>query len=180
MIQPWLDTLKNFIFYDADTEFYAKVFPDSVPRHELLRVSRMTHFDLPAVLAIEKQNYLFPWSRDVFEDCLKAHYDCWVCKESGRILGYCLMTVGAGEAHILNISVDPNQQRKGIGRKMLTHLFVQAKAEAETIFLEVRPSNIAAMALYEDMGFNQIGIRKNYYPASQGREDAVMLAMQLF
>lgn len=174
------DKLKTLVVYDADKEFYAKVFPGSVPRRDLFRMRRMTVADLPQVLAIERQNYLFPWEEDIFEDCLKSGYSCWVCEELDRVLGYCLLSVAVGEAHILNISVDPAEQKQGIGRKMLQHLIDVARGRAETVFLEVRPSNDVAIALYEDMGFNEIGIRKNYYPAENGREDAIMLALQLF
>lgn len=95
-------------------------------------------------------------------------------------MGYSLLSIAVGEAHILNISVDPNEQKQGIGRKMLENLIAVAKGRAETVFLEVRPTNTVAIALYESMGFNEIGIRKGYYPAENGREDAIMLALQLF
>ena len=88
--------------------------------------------------------------------------------------------MAVGEAHILNISVAPNEQGQGIGRRMLEHLIELATGKAETIFLEVRPSNVGAIALYEKMGFNEIGVRKGYYPATHGREDAIMLALELF
>lgn len=175
-----LDTIKKLVIYDADKEFYAKVFPDSVPRKDLFRLRRMTAADLPEVLVIERKNYPFPWEEDVFEDCFKAGYSCWVCEELDKVLGYSLLSIAVGEAHILNISVDPAAQKQGIGRKMLKHLIEVARGRAETIFLEVRPTNTAAIALYEDMGFNEIGIRKGYYPAENGREDAIMLALQLF
>jgi ribosomal-protein-alanine N-acetyltransferase len=175
-----LDTLKNWVIYDADKEFYAKVFPDSVPRKDLLRMRRMTAADLPQVLAIERKNYPFPWEEDIFADCLKAGYSCWICEELDRVLGYCLLSIAVGEAHVLNISVDPAEQKQGIGRKMLQHLLEVSRGRAETVFLEVRPSNTIAIALYEDIGFNEIGIRKGYYQAENGREDAIMLALQLF
>ena len=174
------DRLKTLVVYDADKEFYAKIFPDSVPRKDLFRMRRMTTADLPQVLIIEKKNYPFPWEEDIFEDCLKMGYSCWVCEEMDKVLGYCLLSIAVGEAHILNISVDPAEQKQGIGRKMLQHLIDTARGRAETVFLEVRPSNPVAIALYNDMGFNEIGIRKNYYPAENGREDAIMLALQLF
>ncbi|MFI3177939.1 MAG: ribosomal protein S18-alanine N-acetyltransferase, partial [Methylococcaceae bacterium] len=89
-------------------------------------------------------------------------------------------SIAVGEAHILNISVDPVEKNQGIGRKMLENLIDVARGRAETVFLEVRPSNTAAIALYEDVGFNEIGVRKGYYPAENGREDAIMLALTLF
>jgi len=179
-MRGWLDRIKNFIIYDADREFYAKVFPGSVARQDLWLFRRMSHSDLADVLAIENQNYPFPWTKDVFTDCFRAGYGCWICEEMGTVLAYGLVSIAVGEAHILNISVDPAQQGQGIGRRMLQHLIDTARGRAETVFLEVRPSNTVAIALYEDMGFNEIGIRKGYYPAENGREDAIMFALQLF
>lgn len=175
-----LDKIKNLVVYDADREFYAKVFPDSVEKKDLLRLRIMTHADLPKVLEIERKNYQFPWEEDIFTDCFKAGYSCWVCELQDKVLAYSLLSIAVGEAHILNISVDPVEQKQGIGRKMVEHLIEVARGRAETVFLEVRPTNTAAIALYEDIGFNEIGIRKGYYPAENGREDAIMLALQLF
>lgn len=175
-----VDKIKDFVLYDADKEFYAKVFPDSVTKKDLMRLRTMTNADLPAVMAIERKNYTFPWSEDIFRDCFKAGYSCWVCEAQGKVLGYSLLSLAVDEAHILNISVDPAEQSQGIGRKMMENLINYARGRAETVFLEVRPSNTTAIALYEDLGFNEIGIRKGYYPAENGREDAIMLALQLF
>jgi ribosomal-protein-alanine N-acetyltransferase len=175
-----VDKIKDLVMYDADKEFYAKVFPDSVTKQDLMRLRKMTHTDLPAVMVIERKNYAFPWGEDIFRDCFKAGYSCWVCEVQNKVLGYSLLSLAVGEAHILNLSVDPEEQNQGIGRKMMKNLIDYARGRAETVFLEVRPSNIAAIALYEDLGFNEIGIRKNYYPAENGREDAIMLALQLF
>ncbi|PKM13589.1 MAG: ribosomal-protein-alanine N-acetyltransferase [Gammaproteobacteria bacterium HGW-Gammaproteobacteria-3] len=181
-MQAFLQRVKDFVIYDADREFYAKVFPDSVTRSDLQRLRKMNTDDLAAVLAIEAENYNFPWSEGIFKDCFRAGYNCWVCEEMGRILGYSIVSIAVGEAHILNISVHPAEQGQGIGRKLLEHLIEIARGKkAETIFLEVRPSNISAIALYEKMGFNEIGVRKAYYPAANNaREDALMLALQIF
>jgi ribosomal-protein-alanine N-acetyltransferase len=175
-----LEKIKNWLVYDADREFYAKVFPDSMSRRDLMRIRRMTVSDLPSVAAIEKKGYQFPWGEDIFRDCLKARYDCWVCEERDKVLGYCIASIAVGEGHVLNLCVDPAEQGQGIGRKLLENLIDSARGRAETVFLEVRPSNTAAIALYENMGFNEIGIRKGYYPAENGREDALMLALELF
>ncbi len=173
------DRIKDFVVYDADRDFYAQVFPDSVTRKDLLRLRKMTISDLPEVMVIENTNYQFPWGEDIFRDCFRAGYNCWVCEESEKVLGYSIISIGAGEAHILNISVDPKEQSQGIGRKMLENLIDTARGQADTVFLEVRPSNPIAIALYENIGFNEIGIRKGYYPAENGREDAIMLALHL-
>ncbi|MGR9013668.1 MAG: ribosomal protein S18-alanine N-acetyltransferase [Gammaproteobacteria bacterium] len=175
-----LEKIKNFMIYDADREFYAKIFPDSVGRKDLMRLRKMRSSDLPGVLAIERANYHSPWGEDIFRDCFKANYSCWVCEENDTVLGYSILAMAVGEAHILNICVAAAEQGQGIGRKMLENLIETARGRAETMFLEVRPSNTVAIALYEKMGFNEIGVRKGYYPAENGREDALMLAMQIF
>lgn len=179
-MRGWMDKIKKLMVYDADREFYAKIFPDSVERKDLMRMRIMTHADLSRVLEIERKNYQFPWEEDIFTDCFKAGYSCWVCEEQNRVLAYGLLSIAVGEAHILNISVDQAEQKQGIGRKMLEHLIEIARGRAETVFLEVRPTNTVAIALYENTGFNEIGVRKDYYPAENGREDAIMLALQLF
>ena len=174
-----LDRLKDFIIYDADVEFYAKVFPDSVGRKELMRLRKMNRSDLPQVVAIEKSSYQFPWGEDIFRDCLNTRYDCWVCELGDDILGYGIMSMAVGESHILNLCVSPKEQKQGIGRKILEHLILIAKKEAEQMFLEVRPSNTGAIALYDSIGFNEIGVRKGYYEAVNGREDGLMFALEL-
>lgn len=180
MLGMMLDKIKDFVVYDADREFYAKLFPDSVGRKDLMRLRKMRSSDLPGVMAIERANYQFPWGEDIFRDCFRANYSCWVCEEQDNVLGYSILAMGVDEAHILNICVAPDEQGQGIGRKMLENLIEVARGRAETMFLEVRPSNTVALALYQNMGFNEIGIRKGYYPAENGREDAIMLALQIF
>lgn len=176
-----LHQLKTTLLYDADREFYAKVFPDSVTAKDLLRIRRMDHADLPEVMAIEQHNYDFPWSEGVFIDCFRTGtYSNWVLVAADEsIVGYCILSVAAGEAHIMNVSVHPNFQRQGAGRKMMEHLIEYARTRAEQVLLEVRPSNPGAIDLYLKLGFREIGVRKNYYPAQFGREDAIMLALDL-
>ncbi|WP_442919615.1 ribosomal protein S18-alanine N-acetyltransferase [Methylobacter sp.] len=175
-----LEKIKDFMVYDADREFYAKLFPNSVGRKDLMRLRKMRNTDLPQVMAIERASYRFPWGEDIFRDCFRANYNCWVCEEQDTVLGYSILSIAVGEAHVLNICVAPAEQGQGIGRKMLENLIELARGRAETMFLEVRPSNTVAIALYQDMGFNEIGIRKGYYEAENGREDAIMLALQIF
>lgn len=176
-----IDKAKEFVVYDADKEFYAKVFPDSVERKDLMRLRKMRHNDLPSVLEIETKNYNFPWSEGTFKDCLKSmHYSCWVCEELDEVVGFSILSTGAGEAHIMNICVNPDIHKQGVGSKLLENMIGLASKKAETIFLEVRPSNKAAVLLYEKRGFNKIGVRKSYYPSVNGsREDAVILALDL-
>ncbi len=136
--------------------------------------------DIDAVIAIETAAYPFPWSEGIFRDCLRAGYSCWVLEAGADILGYCILSVAACEAHVLNVCVGIQYQGKGYGRRLMKRLFDLARwHRAERIYLEVRPSNAKAIALYHDLGFNEIGRRPNYYPASQGREDALVMAIEL-
>jgi [ribosomal protein S18]-alanine N-acetyltransferase len=178
-MRGWMDKIKSVLVYDADKQFYARVFPESLSRTDLLRLRTMTYADLATVVEIERLNYPFPWDEGIFIDCFKVGYGCWVCEEDGKILGYTVMTMGVGEAHILNISIAPDEQGQGVGRRMMEILIEKAKGEAETMFLEVRPSNLGAIALYQKLGFNEIGVRTGYYPAEKGREDAIMFALEL-
>jgi ribosomal-protein-alanine N-acetyltransferase len=144
------------------------------------RLRPMQAADLPDILAIEQAAYTHPWSFNVLQDCLRVGYRAWVLTQADTIIGYGFLSVAAGEAHVLNICIHPEQQNKGYGRYLLQHfLRLSRQHGADTIFLEVRPSNPAALHLYTDLGFNQVGTRKNYYPHSAGREDAWILAMSL-
>ena len=136
--------------------------------------------DLDAVMEIESSAYDFPWTQGIFRDCLRVGYCCWCYEIDGLIQGYGVMSVAAGESHILNISVRPESRRQGIGSKLMKHFLQLARRhDADTVMLEVRPSNKLAIKLYEKLGFNEIGVRRNYYPAHQGREDALLLALSL-
>lgn len=173
--------IKKFVTYDADREFYAKVFPDSVNIVDLIRLRKMHKDDMPSVLKIEAKNYQHPWTENTFNDCFIAlNYSCWVCEdENDKIIAYAILSIGAGESHIINISVDSERQGQGIGHKIMTHLIEIAGKKSETMFLEVRPSNKSAVKLYNKLGFNEVGRRKDYYPAKKGREDALILALEL-
>jgi len=136
--------------------------------------------DLERIMGIEKRAYEFPWTLGMFEDCLQVGYCCWVCEGDQILYGYGIMSMGAGECHIFNLCVAPEFHRQGLGRHIMTHLMhLGQRHHADTIFLEVRSSNQAAIGLYLNMGFNEIGLRRAYYPAHRGREDAVMLAKNL-
>lgn len=140
----------------------------------------MREDDLDAVHAIEVRAYPFPWTAGVFRDCLRADYPAWVLHMDGRIIGYFLLSLAAGEAHVLNVCVAPQYQGLGHGRKLLRAIMHLARGRnAQRIFLEVRPSNRGAIALYLAEGFNEIGRRPRYYPARDGREDALVMAMEL-
>ena len=136
--------------------------------------------DLDRVLVIERSAYEFPWSRAIFLDCLRVGYGCWIMELGGRTAGYGVMSLGAGESHILNLCIAPDLQRRGLGRDMLHHLLdISRERRADTAFLEVRPSNLAARNLYAQAGFDDVGVRRNYYPARSGREDAIIMALAL-
>ena len=140
----------------------------------------MREDDLDAVHAVEIRAYEFPWTVGIFRDCLRADYPAWVMQRDGRIIGYFLMSVAAGEAHVLNICIDPAHQGQGRGRQLLRALVHIARGRgAERVFLEVRPSNTGAISLYHSEGFNEIGRRPRYYPARDGREDALVMAIEL-
>lgn len=135
--------------------------------------------DLDQVMEIEREAYDFPWSEGIFRDCMRVGYSCWVMAADQRVLGYCIMSVVQGECHILNLCVRPSAQGQGLGREILTDLLELASINADSAFLEVRPSNAAAIKLYFSEGFNEVGRRKDYYPSDTGREDAVVLAKAL-
>ena len=140
----------------------------------------MTADDLSAVVTIEKRAYRYPWSLSVFADCLSAGYHARVLAVASRIYGYGVLSVGAGEGHVLNVAVEPAAQGLGFGRTLVQALVDLARRQrVDTLFLEVRPSNVAAVALYDQLGFQEVGRRKGYYPARFGREDALILARTL-
>lgn len=173
------------------------------------RLRVMREDDLDAVMEIELRAYPFPWSRGIFRDCLRAGYPAWVLERTGpeqteahprghapadprqpeapgqvpargEVIGYGVLSVAADEAHILNVCAAPHVQGRGHGRRLLRALVQQARLRgAQRLFLEVRPSNPAALSLYAAEGFTEIGRRPRYYPAHAGREDAIVMAMEL-
>lgn len=154
------------------------VVADTEAQPARLRVMREE--DLEAVMQIELRAYPFPWSRGIFRDCLRAGYPAWVLECDQEIIGYGVLSVAADEAHVLNLCTAPHARGRGHGRRLLRALMQQARGRgAQRLFLEVRPSNPHAMALYEAEGFNEIGRRPRYYPAHEGREDAVVMAIEL-
>lgn len=140
----------------------------------------MTHEDLSAVSNIERQSYEFPWSHGVFRDCLLAGYQCVVLERNDEVAGYSILSIAAGEAHILNICVHPDFRSMGYGEKLLDDLLFRARSTSvREIFLEVRPSNEHALALYKKKDFHKVADRPAYYQASKGREDASVLVKRL-
>lgn len=152
----------------------------AVTRPGPISLRALRESDLNAVMAIELRGYPFPWTRGIFIDCLRAGYPGLAMERDGLLIGYGVLSIAADEAHVLNICIDPLAQSRGLGRQLLRAL-VQLAADrgAQRVFLEVRPSNTPALALYHSEGFNEIGRRPRYYPAAQGREDAVVMAIEL-
>lgn len=141
----------------------------------------MREDDLDIVMAIERRAYPFPWTHGIFRDCLRAGYPAWILQGEDAVLGYGVLSVAADEAHVLNLCIDPHHQGAGHGRRLLRTLLQIARGHgAQRVFLEVRPSNPQAIALYFDEGFNEIGRRPRYYPAKQGQEDAIVMAIEFF
>ena len=145
-----------------------------------IQIRSMMEIDLPDVAAIEQRSYAFPWSENIFRDCLRVGYTCRALDLAGQVIGYGVMSLGAGEAHILNVCVRDEFRNLGFGRRLLEHLLERAAASGVAeAFLEVRPSNLSAIRLYQRLGFEQIGIRRGYYQAPDGREDAIVLKREL-
>jgi len=140
----------------------------------------MSAADLQTVMQVEKRAYAFPWSEGIFRDCISAGYDCRLLCLDNVIAGHAVLSVGAGEAHLLNVCVQREQQGRGLGREFVRHIIERAQGfGAHAIYLEVRPSNKKAIRLYDSLGFNQIGLRKDYYPGDPNKEDALVLALNL-
>lgn len=144
------------------------------------RLREMKPADLDAVMEIEPVIYPHPWTRGNFADSLKSGYHCLVYELDKTMVGYAVMMMVLDEAHLLNISIAKEFQGKGLGRNLLEAVITLARyKKAQTMFLEVRPSNKVALSLYESMGFNEFSVRKGYYPAAHGREDAILMGLAL-
>jgi len=140
----------------------------------------MQENDFDAILLIENSVYPFPWTRGIFADCLRVGYSSWVLEMDQEIIAYAVLSAAADEAHILNLCVAVEHHRQGHGQRLLDRLLDLARwHRAKTLFLEVRPGNHSAINLYQNTGFNVVGRRPNYYPAAEGREDALLMAREL-
>ena len=154
--------------------------PEMLDADPEIRIRPMTEADVSEVFAIERASYQFPWSEGIFRDCLRVGYVCRVLTLESQIIGYGVMSVGAGEAHVLNLCVADAYRCRGLGRRMLGYLLERGVAAGMSeAFLEVRPSNTAAIRLYQAIGFEQVGMRRGYYQAAGGREDAAVLRLTL-
>lgn len=146
-----------------------------------MQLRDMTAADLEAVLAIEQSVHAHPWTRGMFSDALASGYLCKVYEAEGEMLGYVVLMPALDEMHLLDISIAAAQQRRGLGRSLLDEAKQLARSmDMQRMLLEVRPSNVAAIALYRAQGFNEIGRRRGYYPAENNtREDAIVMDCEL-
>lgn len=152
----------------------------AVLKDEEMVLRPMREHDLVQIVAVEQRAYEFPWSIGIFADCLRVGYCCWTLLAADTIIGYGIMAVAADEAHVLNLCIDPAHRRRGHARALLERLLgLAGEHRAAIVFLEVRPSNEAAIELYHQAGFQQIAVRRDYYPATVGREDALVLGKHL-
>ena len=144
------------------------------------RLAAMGERDLDEVMAIESAIYSHPWTRGNFADSLSAAYECRTLRLGRELIGYFVLMAAAGEAHLLNLSIAGSYQRSGHGGALLREVAALARRlGARSLFLEVRPSNHAAQALYRRFGFRKLAVRRGYYPAHSGREDALVLSLPL-
>ena len=143
-------------------------------------LERMSEQDLRDVMPIEQAIYTHPWTHANFADSLRAGYECRTWRINGELAGYFILMVAAGEAHLLNLSIAEPHQRRGHGAALLGEAATLARRlGAKNVFLEVRPSNRAAQKLYTRFGFRKVAVRRGYYPAHTGREDALVLTLVL-
>ncbi|MCX7150166.1 MAG: ribosomal protein S18-alanine N-acetyltransferase [Rhodocyclales bacterium] len=146
----------------------------------MIRYAPMTEADLDAVAEAERRIYAFPWTRGNFADSLAAGHGAWLAQEKGCMTGYAVMMQALDEVHLLNITVLPEAQGAGRGSALLSHLIDLARMKAATrMLLEVRPGNTSGQGFYQRHGFVEIGRRRDYYPAHEGREDAIVMACEL-
>ena len=151
-----------------------------IPGLPALSYRPLTERDLATIAAIEASVYVFPWTLGNFRDSLLSGYQCVGCWAGAELIGYAIVMTALEEAHLLNIAVANGWQRRGVGAKFLQNLIDAARQRRlEMLYLEVRPSNVAARRMYERFGFRQLGLRRDYYPSPTGREDALFLGLNL-
>lgn len=146
-------------------------------QHYPLRPMRLD--DVETILPLEHAAQRHPWTRKHFESSIQSSHQCWVLQKEQQIIAYVITSTAADEAELLNITVACEHQRQGLGRWLLHEICQSFDASIHTLFLEVRASNHAAIALYHTLNFNELGIRPNYYPAKNGREDAIIMGLSL-
>ena len=141
----------------------------------------MTLDDVDYVLTVENEVYPYPWTKQILQDCIRVGYDCWLALENDSIVAHAVVSVAAGESHLLNLSVSKKHQGKGVGKAFIDFLIdIVRRKNATVMLLEVRPSNLQAISCYDAVGFNEIGCRKDYYPTATGKEDALLYAKEIY
>jgi ribosomal-protein-alanine acetyltransferase len=140
-------------------------------------IRAMTIQDVPVVASIEQRVQSHPWTARQFIESIEAGQKCTVIEQANRVVGFCILQPVLDEANLLLMAIDPTQHGKGLGHQLLEQSIERLGEGCVMVFLELRQSNLAALALYQKNGFHQMGVRKNYYPALQGREDAVLMAL---
>jgi ribosomal-protein-alanine N-acetyltransferase len=160
--------------------------PDAKPLSETdlkstLSYRPMTLDDVAYVLTVENEVYPYPWTERILQDCIRVGYDCWLAIENDSVVAHAVVSVAAGESHLLNLSVSKMHQGKGIGKLFIDFLIEIVRSKQATVMLlEVRPSNLQAISVYDRVGFNEIGCRKDYYPTDNGKEDALLYAKEIY
>ena len=153
----------------------------SVKKEKNFEIFAMSKADIGQVFNIEKENFNFPWSQNIFNDCIDNGYICKIICNDGKVVGYSISSAFSLEFHIMNISIMKQFQNHGLARMMIQDSYINAlKNNCNVIFLECRPSNKIARHLYESEGFSEVGIRKDYYPSQNGKEDGIIFAKQIF
>lgn len=147
------------------------------PMTPMMQFRAMQITDLDAVVAIERQVQFHPWTKQQFLESLTTASHCSVLEQAGQVIGFCILQTVVDEANLLLMAIDPAQQGKGYGSKLLEQALAALGDRCVMVFLEVRISNQAAIGLYEKLGFNQVGQRRGYYPSATGREDAAVMAL---
>jgi len=153
---------------------------NAILKDPLLKLRPLKEHDIDVIMAVERRCYEHPWTAGIFRDSMKVGYHCWGYFLDDQLIGYVVMSEAAGEAHILNVCIHPDQRGQGLAKRLMTRVITCAREQqVDTVFLEVRASNRVAQGLYESLGFNEIGLRRGYYPAGKGREDAILFAKVL-
>lgn len=141
-----------------------------------LRIRPMRLEDVARVMEVESVAYEFPWTAGIFNDCLRSGYQGWLLEDQDQLAGYAMLAHGVDESHLLNVCIRPDRQGRGLGRHLMQHVLTESRRQGMAcVFLEVRPSNPHALQLYQSLGFVEVGRRPRYYPARDGREEAIVM-----
>ena len=152
----------------------------SVSKLDLYNITPMSIDDLVNVYNLEVQSYDFPWTKEILRDCILYKYDAFTIYFNNLLVGYIIAKISVPETHILNLTINENFRKKGLGKSLIQLIINDSRIRgAEDIILEVRVNNINAIALYEKLDFKKVGKRKNYYESKEGREDAYVLQLKL-